>query len=450
MRGLEENVLNEIVSYFPSNFKFKTLQFLAKDFSNFVWNSIFNSELVIDFNAVKASACRSLLLSRRGQEQTLFQSGGIWSNLRHLKLVGWRDNASLLELIVVSNLHTLESIHLVRPDADAVSLLVALLQTPSNVKSVTIAEAELESVHDLCFLTIPTLTELKLNELFLIKDQSILTISPPSRSSSFEGQIVERDANTVAHGLTNLELYLLPFSELLNFLKISFSSYTFPDLKRLQIRCLSGVSHADQLAAVLAAKAGDAGLSALEDFDVGILTKRLLFTLETVCSGSSLRKLSFASRLEIDVSSDLSDFAHRFPAIENLSVRIKSSEQVVELATVVSNSNWSRSLTAVKVTWSVVNSIDGRALVRLRASLARSDNVHATQRTFILDDRVSIPISSKEPFEVFFNELCRDRIVCECDECSCGEQDESHILELAQEEWYSLEIDQRTQFSLHS
>ena len=78
------------------------------------------------------------------------------------------------------------------------------------------------------------------------------------------------------------------------------------------------------------------------------------------------------------------------------------------------------------------------------------DLITSMQRTFILDDRVSIPISSKEPFEVFFNELCRDRIVCECDECSCGEQDESHILELAQEEWYSLEIDQRTQFSLHS
>ena len=450
MRSLDEHVLNEIFSFFPELFKFKTLQFLAKDYRDFVWNCQFNGRLELDFDASSCSIPLALLNARRGSEHTLFARGAIWSRLRHLRLVGQTEfSPALLELIVGANIETLERIELIRANSETVSSLLGLVGESSCLRSISICEAELESVHELDVFSIPSLQELRLNELFLIKDQSVLTISPPSRAvSRDELVVVEELPQQTTHGLERLELYLLPFSELLNFLKLSFSTHRFPNLSVLKIRCLSNVAHADQLASVLSAKVGDGGLPALADLDVGILTERLLNSVEAVCGQAGLRRLSFASRLEIDVATDLLGFAQQFPDVEELTVRVKHSEQLAALAAVVADSNWKQSLKKLKLTWSVINSISAEALVALRAAVAEARRVHAAQRSFVIESRTKSAPAIVNPFERFFVELCRDRIVCECDECAYGDVDESHILDLAQEEWDALEESQRMEFAI--
>lgn len=50
----------------------------------------------------------------------------------------------------------------------------------------------------------------------------------------------------------------------------------------------------------------------------------------------------------------------------------------------------------------------------------------------------SLCVRRESYFCAFFDELCRDRIVCECNDCAGGDFDPSHILEMAQDEWDSL------------
>ena len=461
---IDENIISEIFHYFPIKYKFNTFQCVSVDWRSIVWRPCFNRRLVLNFqdstptsSSLDADSFVQMELFKRCEHSLgeLFGPDGIWSELTEVRLTGVTRDMDIVEWI--RTIPTLERIELIRPDLESVH---AILGSPEdaddlkprhpNLKSIRLSEIELESIHQLEFLRLDNLKELVLNEVFLIKDDSSF-LSSPTRRGSFDtcGEDLQLAPGRKPHCLERLDLYVIPFPELLNFLNNSFSIHSFVSLNFLKIRCLSSTAHADQLAAMIAAKVEPAGWPMLAELEVGIVTSHLVKVLTDKCHPHTLRRLAFTSRVDVAMGPDLGRLADFFPNIEEISFRAKSSSQLIEFARVLSLSNWKSSIRKLKISWTVVNSISVDSLVRLRIAMRGMPFFHAGPRMLRVDRKAhrDSVVHVGDAFDRFYRELCHDRIVCECDECAQGGVDESHTWEMAEEEWAELDKDLKAAYS---
>jgi hypothetical protein len=423
----EDHVLNKIEGYLDPQVKLECLQFVSRDMHAFAWNPEFSPTLIIEAGSLHMQLVRS----------DISRAKLLYSRLKRIRLVGPK-HTEVFEEFVQLNHETVEFIELIKPDSSAVRTLMDCLPKLQGLRYLYVSETELESVEDLDVFAInlPKLEELIVNEVFMIRGLSSTStpVSPNTSLLAKSQSLLER-----------LDIYILPFGELLEFLKRSFSHCVFPSLRFFHVRCLSSPAHADQLANVIEAKVPSQGWNCLQDVDVGIVTDSLVSSLKNVCT-DQVRSVCFSARLE----TDLGLIAEAFPLIRNFSARVKHNAQLLELVHVISDSSWSGSLKNFRVSWSVVNSMSAETLVRLRISLGRLGFFHASARlvTACTETRPKPMVQRGDGFEIFFIDICKDRIVCECDECGAGTGDvnPAHILELAREEWDCMDQSLKAEF----
>jgi hypothetical protein len=463
---LDEYLIFEILQYFPLRRRFCAFQFVSKDFYAAVNKPLFNRKLELDlrdsFNEdledphhtavaklLSEDAQFQLLIYERciGNLRFLFDKKGLWSQISELILVGLKTDSQIIRW--VARLDSLESLELIAPEVAAVHDLLDCDQLP-QLKSICLRDVEFESLQELDLFGRPALEELILSEIFLIKDYSILSssiIDLEPLSSQLEDSLLNPSPPPTAildklpHVLRRLDLYVIPFPELLGYLKTAFSNYLFPDLNYLKIRCLASSTNADQLASLIDSRVETHGWSALEELEIGIATPKVIRVIEDKCNRSSLKRLAFSSRVDLTrIDVELHSFAAAFPNVSKISFRAKSSSQISEFADLVSRTPWRNSLDKLKISWHIVNSVGVADLVKLRIALG-------AMRTFIAGSR-SLAASRtgiardgmrNDGFQNFFIEVCKDRIICECEECQAS-PDESHVVEIATEEWAELDL----------
>ena len=422
-------VLNEIFTFLSEKEKFSILQRVNKDWKSIVRHPEFNQSVSLFLKESNSKNLQTRLYRKYEKNlHVLFTPPlGLWSQLKHISVTGLSGQTSNLLEHILQMGSALESLELIRPDPQSVYTIVEHAHRLENLSHISISEVEMESLHEIDFFSFPSLSELILDEVFLVKDHSVLSLTPPSPSE---------DSNLrESHNLKCLDLYILPFSELLNFFKITCARFAFPSLLYLRVRCLSTSQHADQLATVIDTKVPQCGWSSLSSIEFGIVTDELVESISSKCNPTSLRKIIFPSRLDVTLLKSFNQFANRFGNVSDLTVRIKSSSQLEQLAEVIRNSPWRYSITSLRVSWSVLNSISVTALAKLRISFGKERYLRASAR---MVEAKSGMIFDKESthFDKFFRELCKDRIVCECEECaSSGVNDAEHITALAEEEW---------------
>ena len=418
---MDENILNEIVSYFPRKFKFSTFQFVSKDFYAFVWNPNYNRAVTFDFEHRPGLDVK--LLNRKSKD-TLFGTSCIWSSLSRVKLIGLTDNRHLSLVEQLASLSSLEHVEITRSQPGCVKALIAGLRGSQSLVSLVISEVEMETVEDIDVwsLRLPHLTSLVLNEVFVIH-------SPGSGPSSPSG--LGTMASLYPSCLERMDIYVGPFPELLNVFQRALSTVSLSNLTFLRIRCPSTPSHPDKLASVISAKVSVNGWPSLNQLEVGFVTSSLVHSLRDRCPAVS--RISFSDR----VDATLTEIACAFPQVHDLTLRVKHNGQLEELVQVYMNTSWRHSVDHLKVTWTVVNSMSVETLVALRVAVGLRF-FHCSARSLHASD--SLCVRRESFFCAFFDELCRDRIVCECDDCGggTGDVDACHILETAQEEWEAL------------
>jgi hypothetical protein len=219
-----------------------------------------------------------------------------------------------------------------------------------------------------------------------------------------------------------MDIYISPFPELLNFLRLSLSRVTLEHLSVLSLRCVGSSSQSDQLASVISAKVPRLGWTNLRELEVGVVTNALVSVLKERCP--SLRRINLSAQAE----ARLVDIAHAFPQVSDLSLRVKSNDQLGELISVLHLTSWKSNIKRLKITWTVVNSIPAESLVKLRIALRDLAGIKCTARSITLwtDSRGSKPLDA---FSLFLSEICR------------GEH------KSAQEEWGRLSDDLRNAYS---
>ena len=431
---MHELLFNEIFSYLSEKDKFSILQKVCREWRTVVWHPEFNQTVSLRLDESNTKHVQTQMYRKFEKHlNALLESTGAWSQLLRLSITGLTHTSPLLDYIAPIG-SSVQSLQLIRPDPESVHSIVENAHQFKNLSKMCVSEVELEFLHEIDFLSFPLLTDLTLEEVFLVKDHSVLSLTPPSHEDdNFNGDIRETCK------LVSLDLYILPFSELLNFLKTCLNRFFFPSLTYFRVRCLSASQHADQLATVIETKVPRRGWHSLESIEIGIVTDDLVEAISSRCDPATLHKIFFPSKIDISFNTTLSLFANRFCNVSDLSVRIKSSKQVEELAGVISNSPWRYSISSIKVSWSSINSISVIALVKLRLSLGRDfeqQAFKASSRMVSATLRCTYSKEDDDPFKRFFHELCRDRIVCECEECASSSNIE-HISALAEEEWES-------------
>lgn len=417
---MDENILNEIVSYFPKKFKFNMFQLVSKEFNAFVWNPNYNRSAIFDFER-RPSIDVKLFNSK--SRSTLFGPGGIWSNLSSVKLVGLMDNCHISLVHDLTSLRSLEHIEITRSQPNCVKALIKGLGESQSLLSLVISEVEMETVEDIDVwsLRLPHLTTLKLNEVFVIHSPG----SGPCSPSGFGTTAGLLYPSCLEH----MDIYVGPFPELLNLLQRALSTVSLSNLTYLRIRCPTAPSHPDKLASVISAKVNVNGWPSLTQLEVGFVNSSLIHSLRDRCPGVS--RISFSDR----VDASLGEVACAFPQVVDITLRVKHDSQLQELVQVFMSTSWRHSVDHIKVTWTVVNSMSIDTLIALRVSVGLKF-FHCSPRSLIASD--SLCVRRESYFCAFFDELCRDRIVCECNDCAGGDFDPSHILEMAQDEWDSL------------
>jgi hypothetical protein len=418
---MDENILNEIVSYFPNKFKFNTFQFVSKEFHAFVWNPNYNRLAIFDFE--RRPSIDVKLLNRKSIT-TLLSPGGIWSNLSSVKLVGLMDNCHISLVHDLTSLRSLEHIEITRSQPNCVKALIGGLRESHSLLSLVISEVEMETVEDIDVwsLRLPHLTTLVLNEVFVIH-------SPGSGPCSPSGQ--GTTASLYPSCIERMDIYVGPFPELLNLFQRALSTISLSNLTYLRIRCPTAPSHPDKLASVISAKVNVNGWPSLAQLEVGFVNSSLIHSLRDRCPAVS--RISFSDR----VDASLGELACAFPQVVDLTLRVKHDGQLQELVHVFMSTSWRHSVDHLKVIWTVVNSMSIETLIALRVAVGLKF-FHCSPRSLVASD--SLCVRRESYFCAFFDELCRDRIVCECDDCGAGtgDVDPLHILEMAQDEWDSL------------
>jgi hypothetical protein len=424
----EDHILNKVVAFVDDGVKFSVLQFVSRDFHAFAWNPEFNTELAL---AKKAKRNMRLIACSPAKAKQL------WSRLKRLKFAGPADE-QLFTLFLDLNVSSLERIELEKPSSACVKVMMERIPRARNLRALHIAETELQTVEELNVFAenLPKFSELFLSEVFIVRSAGLVSV-PASPSV-----IDKRESSQ----LDRLDVYILPFGELLEFFKLTLSTVLLPKLSYLRIRCLTSPGHAEELAAVIDAKVPTKGWAALTDIDVGILTESLVDTIENV-SGDAIKTAAFTARVEVEIKR----LPEVFPQIQSLTMRVKHNQQLCELIEVIQNSGWKSSLRNIRFSWSLVNSISVETFVQLRILLRAFKHFHACARyltastCFDKSPEIALPSSA---FDVFFTEMCVDRIVCECDNCGggTGDVDPSHVIETAEEEWESLPLELKTQY----
>ena len=418
-------LLNEIFSFLPDKDRFATIQRVSKEWKAVVWHPEFNRDVCLHLDSRNPKDIQTRMFRKFEKKlHALVGPAGLWSQLQRLSITGVPHDSDMINSILQTG-PFLQSLELIRPDPEAVCSLVESSCKLENVTRISIKEVELESLHEIDFFSFSLLTSLSLEEVFLVKDHSVLSLTPPSPADDF----ISRES----HNLKSLDLYILPFSELLNFLKLSLTRFLFPCLLHLRLRCLSSSQHADQLASVIDSKVPVGGWSSLASIEVGIVTDDLVECISSKCDPANLREMKFPSKLDLTLMQTFYKFANRFNHVSDLTVRIKSSKQLEELAEVITDTPWQFSIDRLKISWSLVNSISVTALTRLRICLGKGRSLHASSRMASIQREDSR--GKKDAYSIFFQELCKDRLVCECEECAGGQVVEEHVRALAEEEW---------------
>ena len=434
----DETLTNEISIFLGKKERFKTLQFLSRELYAFVWNPQYSQSLVLGASGGIEPALVKFSLERAVE---------LWSKLKHLTMVGTEaDTPLIFQRLLEANTSSLYCIELVKPSAHSVATLLSMLPRCSQVSTLKLAEAELESVGDLAIYRsgVCSVRRLIIDEIFLVRSST----NPSVVSSPMAVKALMRRPRE-EQALESLDVYILPFSEQISFLNSCLSYGLFPNLSSIRIRCLSSVSHADMLASVIEAKVPIHGWPLMERIDTGMITESLFATLTDHCAADRIKSLSFGDRIDVE----LPDLTNAFPLTEIFVARVKNNIHFLRMVEAIEVSSWKSSLRSLKISWSVLNSISVSVLVRLRIALhdlawfrasARQVTVTASKQS-----RVAPPtVVSKDAFQMFFVEICKDRIVCECDECGagCGDVDETHVLEMAQDEWNELDKNLRNEY----
>jgi hypothetical protein len=295
----------------------------------------------------------------------------------------------------------------------------------------------------------------------LYDQQSIVTLSPgPSPPSQLilddPFQFPPRVSVDVVHdNIEKIDLYMIPFNEALNFIKINFL-HNFPNLKVLKIRCLSSSKHAGLLTEVLRYQFASSGLPSLEEIEIGFLTAEFATLLIDVCEPNCLKKLSVTSRIDFSgesISEKLFDFGKRFNLSE-INFRIHKNTQLLEIIELIESTPLLHSLKKIKISWNLINSIEIDSLINLRG-LLKNFNKFIVSSCSVVVERDAPKRIFISTFERFYFEFCQQRVYCECEEClderddETGIENEEHLRRIATGEWTE-EISNDSRNILHS
>ena len=419
---LNEELLRLILSWVPDEERFGTVSLVNREFALNVWKPDYNQTLILDFTATRRNKCVYIEMLRVRGSEILFKT--VWSKIKRIEICFFQED----QLSLISSLPTtIEEIRLVSPTREFVYQLFST-DVFANLKKLILEEIRCESIESIFnkspFEKFPSMNEFVLNEIFLVKlNNSSKVHFPPSPSDS-------------VFRTEKIELYLIPFTEVVEFVGDFFGA-SFPVLKILKFKCLSSVGDANLLAAAL--KQQIDSLPALEEFEAGVLTVSLLEFLE-ITSWSSLRKLTIPSRLAVS-GDKLVGFLTECPYFNELTIRVGSSNQVDDLSDALAELN----LEHLEIQWNTLNGISVQSLVKLRNALASFGTFNVSVRS-LTADRSESKESLSTDFEIFFSEICQNRIVCECNECE-DQPSEEHVLELARDEWDQLDDQSRRVFS---
>ena len=401
---MEDQLLNAIMAYFSDEVRFEVFQFVSRDWHACVWNPSFNQSLVLD--SCQSSSIGMRLVRFRGLD--VFSS--VWSRLVSVKLVGIKDPALVRAVMAIPSLRTVE---MASTTAECVGIVVGAL--PRSIEHLSISQVELNDCEEMCIFSsnLANITTLTLSEVFIVK--------PPGRCHSSHSHRRSKIPKFPSL-LEEMDVYISPFPELLNFLRLSLSRVTLEHLSVLSLRCVGSASQSDQLASVISAKVPRQGWTNLRELEVGIVTNALVSVLKERCP--SLRRINLSAQAE----ARLVDIAHAFPQVCDLALRVKSNDQLGELISVLHLTSWKSNIKRLKITWTVVNSIPAESLVKLRIALRDLAGIKCTARSITLwtDSRGSRPLDA---FSLFLSEICR------------GEH------KSAQEEWGRLSDDLRNAYS---
>ena len=343
---------------------------------------------------------------------------GLWCALKEVKIDFSKIPDEHQLALHLRALTTLECMHLLGASAEFLLTLFADPQGLSSLKSLILEDAECGESQDWLlgmFLRFRCLEELVLNEVSFVKSVGGSAVPSPR---SLEGA-------DFWHQIQKIDLYLIPFAEVIGFVRASFPSH-MPLLKSLKFKCLSSVRDSSLLGAILDSRLAE--LPMLEELEVGILTASVAQFLQRKCM--HLRRLVVPSRLAVSAG-----ILTHLPRLTTIDFRITSNAQLEELASLLADHG---SLASVRLQWNTANGISVHALLHCRHVLSQMRSFHVQARS--LEASLFQPMAQPDSgFRRFYAELCQYRIVCECDECVRGERDEEHVLELAEEEWDQLD-----------
>jgi len=371
-----------------------------------------------------------------------------------------------------------------------------------NLEHLTLQDVEIDTMTKIfnynIFIKFEKLREVFFNDIYSIKTNTASILSgstPQSRSMSFDestsvvggpfggidqmsvtspsmlspsppAQLILEDpfqfpppvAQDLVHAkIEKIDLYMIPFNEAANFIKINFL-HNFPNLRVLRIRCLSSAKHAGMLGSVLNYKFRK--LPSLEEIEIGFLTTEFIRFIVDTCEPSSLRKLSVTSRLDFSgnsVSDELHDFGAKFTQLSDLNIRIHKNIQLEELCILFDETPLRSSLKRIKISWNLVNAIELDTLVKLRLILRGSNGVKfiVSSCSVVVINCTVESASYSNAFERYYYEFCEQRVYCECDEClderveESGIENEEHLRRIAMQEWRN-ELSEESRNILHS
>ena len=380
-------------------------------------------------------------------------------------------------------------------DEDNINCVDEKLENPEgesflvNLESLWLQDVEIDTMTKIfnynIFLKFEKLSEIFFNDIYSIKTNTASILSgstPQSRSMSFDevsvlsaGDQISLSNSMISPGpspqlnmhdpfqfppavsqevvhnrIEKLDLYMIPFNEALNFIKINFL-HNFPNLKVLKIRCLSSAKHAGLLADVLRYKFNDAGLPSLEEIEIGFLNQDFVKFIVNVCEPNSLKKLSVTSRMDlggVSIADELYEFGCKFDNLLELNLRINKNSQLEELIEFIKDAKFYHKIQRIKITWNLINSIELDTLVTFRHLLAEFDKFIVSSSSLFVE-RCGITKVYSNAFERYFFEFCQERVYCECDDCldereeESGIENDQHLQRIAREEW-------NTELSSHS
>jgi len=356
-----------------------------------------------------------------------------------------------------------------------------------NLEQLWLQDVEIDTMTKIfnynIFLKLKNLKEIFFNDIYSIKTSTASILSgstPQSRSMSFDessvvsggggldqvsftsnsllspgpsppAQLVMNDpfqfpppvSQDVIHNrIEKIDLYMIPFNETLNFIKINFL-HNFPNLKILRIRCLSSAKHASLLADVFRYKFIDSGLPSLEEIEIGFLNSDFIRFIVDVCEPNALRKLSVTSRIDLSgstIADELYDFGQKFSHLSELNLRINKNSQLEELIEFLANSSFFDKIEKIKLTWNLINSIELDTLVRFRDTLNMFGRFIVSSSSLLAERKGPRKIYT-DAFERYYWEFCEQRVYCECEDCldereeETGVENEEHLRRIAREEW---------------